>query len=162
MQSHKRHDENEGSGSAPEIRDDQIDAVLRFLPRFEAPGFEFGGLVSRQGQMPYFSFSFTKLDSFLGGGQTYFSPRATFSTSGFLGASKLDHATSSRPGTGGFFAKYEHSIMRFQKFIYESYMIIRSQFQLASRTLPPSPPPMTSTRRVSGRTKRGTCAIISW
>jgi len=89
-------------------------------------------------RLPYFSFDFTKLDFFLGGGQTSFSPKATFSTSNFLGASKLDHSTSSRDGTGGFFAKYEQSARRFQKLFYESYMMLRSQFQFVSRTLPPS------------------------
>ena len=89
-------------------------------------------------RLPYFSFDFTKIDSFLGGGQTSFSPKATFSASSFLGASKLDHPTSSRDGTGGFFAKYEQSVRRTQKLFYESYMLLRSQFQFASRTLPPS------------------------
>ena len=89
-------------------------------------------------RMPYFSFNLSKMDSFLGGGQTSFSPKATFSTSNFLGASKVNHPTSSRKGTGGFFAKYEQSVSRFQKFLYESYMILRSQFQFASHTLPPS------------------------
>lgn len=89
-------------------------------------------------RLPYFSFDFMKLDSFLGGGQTTFSPRVTFSASDFLGASSLGHPSASRVGTGGFFAKYEHSIRRFQRLFYESYMILRSQFQFASRTLPPS------------------------
>ncbi len=89
-------------------------------------------------RLPYFSFDFTKLDSFLGGGQTFFSPKATFSTSDFLGASSLDHPTSSRDGTGGFFAKYEQNVRRYQKLSYESYMILRSQFQFASHTLPSS------------------------
>ncbi len=89
-------------------------------------------------RLPYFSFDFTKLDSFLGGGQTSFSPKATFSTSDFLGASSLNHPTSSRNGTGGFFAKYEQSARRHQRLFYESYMLLRSQFQFASRTLPPS------------------------
>jgi len=89
-------------------------------------------------RMPYFAFDIMKLDSFLGGGQTSFSPKATFGTSGFLGASSRGHPTSTRPGTGGFFAKYEQSVRRFQKLFYESYLVLRSQFQFVSRTLPPS------------------------
>lgn len=89
-------------------------------------------------RMPYFSFDFTRLDAFLGGGQTIFSPKITFSTSDFLGASSRGHPTSSRPGTGGFFVKYEQNARRFQRLVYESYMVLRSQFQFASRTLPPS------------------------
>jgi hemolysin activation/secretion protein len=95
------------------------------------------GIVTANDQLrlPYIAFDFTKLDSFLGGGQTSFSPKATFGTSGFLGASKLDHPSSSRDGTGGFFAKYEQSVRRYQKLFHESYMILRSQFQFASHTL---------------------------
>jgi Hemolysin activation/secretion protein len=89
-------------------------------------------------RLPYVAFDITKIDSFLGGGQTSFSPRATFGTSHFLGASKLDHPTSSRDETGGFFAKYEQSLRRFQKLFCESYMMMRSQFQFVSHTLPPS------------------------
>jgi Hemolysin activation/secretion protein len=89
-------------------------------------------------RLPYFSFDLTKIDAFLGGGQTSFSPKVTFGTSHFLGASKPNHPTSSRPGTGGSFAKYEQSARRFQKLFYDSYMTLRSQFQFVSHTLPPS------------------------
>ncbi|MFH1848539.1 MAG: ShlB/FhaC/HecB family hemolysin secretion/activation protein, partial [Candidatus Omnitrophota bacterium] len=69
-------------------------------------------------------------------GQTTFSPRITFGTERFLGASDRGHPSASRAGTGGFFVKYEQSLRRVQRMPFESYMTIRSQFQLASRTLP--------------------------
>lgn len=98
-----------------------------------------GGITANdQLRLPYFSFDIMKVDAFLGGGQTSFSPKVTFSTSNFLGASSLGHPTSSRADTGGFFAKYEHSVRRYQKLFYESYGVVRSQFQAASHTLPPS------------------------
>ncbi len=90
-------------------------------------------------RMFYVAYDLTKMDAIFGGGQTTFSPRFTFNTGGgFLGASKYGHPGASRQGTGGFFVKYEHSIRRIQKMPFDSYMSIRSQFQLASRTLPPS------------------------
>ncbi len=89
-------------------------------------------------RLPYCLFDFTKLDALFGGGQTTFSPKFTFGTSGFLGASSRDHPSASRDGTGGFFVKYEQSLKRFQKLFFGSYMMLRSQFQLPNRTLPPS------------------------
>ncbi|MFH1189062.1 MAG: ShlB/FhaC/HecB family hemolysin secretion/activation protein [Candidatus Omnitrophota bacterium] len=89
-------------------------------------------------RIPYFAFDIMKLDAFLGGGQTAFSPRVSFGTADFLGASSRGHPTSSRPATGGSFVKYEHTASRFQKLPYESYAVLRSQLQFASRTLPPS------------------------
>ena len=71
-------------------------------------------------------------------GQSTFSPKFDFGTSGFLGASPYDHAKASRPGTGGFFFKYEQSLNRLQKMFLDSYMYIRSQFQIASQPLAPS------------------------
>jgi len=87
---------------------------------------------SDQLRTPFFSFDFSKTDS---GGQTTFSPRFDFGTASFLGASSRNHPTSSRPGTGGFFFKYEQSLNRLQKMAFDSYMTIRTQLQLASRTL---------------------------
>lgn len=89
-------------------------------------------------RLPYFSLNIMKLDGFLGGGQTSFSPKVTFGTSDFLGASSRGHSSADRLGTGGFFAKYEQSVSRYQKLFYESYMILRSQFQFVSRILPSS------------------------
>jgi len=86
----------------------------------------------------YVAYDITRIDSILGGGQTSFSPRVTFSTEDFLGASRQDHPSASRSGTGGVFVKYEQNLRRYQKLPFESYMIMRSQFQFASHSLPPS------------------------
>lgn len=89
-------------------------------------------------RMPYISFNLSNNDSFFGGGQNSFSPKFTFSTTTFLGASFRGHPEASRQGTGGFFFEYGHSISRIQVMPFESLLSMRSQFQLASRTLPSS------------------------
>lgn len=89
-------------------------------------------------RLPYFSFDISKMDGFLTGGQTSFSPKFTFGTADFLGASSQGHPSANRAGTGGNFVKYEHNISRYQRMFSDSYMTIRSQFQFASRTLPSS------------------------
>ena len=89
-------------------------------------------------RMPYLAFDLSNIDSFFGGGQNSFSPKFTFSTAHFLGASTSDSSEASRPDTGGFFVKYEHSVSRTQVMPFESILSIRSQFQLSSRTLPSS------------------------
>lgn len=86
-------------------------------------------------RQPFFGFDFSKTDS---SGQTTFSPKFNFGTSGFLGASHRNHPTSSRAGTGGFFFKYEQSLNRIQRMFSDSYISIRTQLQLASHTLPSS------------------------
>jgi hemolysin activation/secretion protein len=86
-------------------------------------------------RIPYLGFDFSKTDPF---GQSTFSPKFDFGTSGFLGASPYDYTKASRPGTGGFFFKYEQSLNRLQKMFLDSYMYIRSQFQIASQSLAPS------------------------
>ena len=83
-------------------------------------------------RIPYFGFDFVKRDA---QGQTSFSPRFNFGTSGFLGASSRDQDLLSRAGTGGSFFKYEQSLNRIQRMFLDSYMLIRTQLQLASRTL---------------------------
>jgi len=83
-------------------------------------------------RIPYFGFDFSRTDS---QGQTTFSPKFDFGTSGFLGASSRNHPTSSRAGTGGYFFKYEQSLNRIQKMVFDSYMSIRTQLQIASHTL---------------------------
>lgn len=54
-----RNDKNGGQmtskNDVPEIRPQQIDAVLRFLPIFEQPGHAFGEWHSPEGQIPYYS-----------------------------------------------------------------------------------------------------------
>lgn len=86
-------------------------------------------------RIPYFGFNLIKSDSF---GQTTFSPRFNFSTEHFLGASSRNHPSASREGTGGYFFKYEQSLNRLQRMPGDSYLSIRSQFQVPSRTLPSS------------------------
>ena len=101
--------------------------------------FEEGNTTSNdQLRLPYIGYDITNVDSFWDGGQNSFSPRFVFGTSNFLGASSKDNAKAGRPGTGGAFVKYEQYFSRFQKMPFESYLQIRSQFQLASRDLPSS------------------------
>ena len=88
---------------------------------------------SDQLREPYFGFDFTKNDSW--GGQINFSPKFTFGTSNFLGASQRNHPTASREGTGGFFFKYEQGLSRLQRMPFDSYMSIRTQLQATSHTL---------------------------
>jgi hemolysin activation/secretion protein len=82
--------------------------------------------------IPYFGFNFTKTDS---QGQSTFSPRFNFGTSGFLGSFSNHHSLLSRAETGGSFFKYEQSLNRIQRMFLGSYMSIRTQLQVASRTL---------------------------
>jgi hemolysin activation/secretion protein len=89
-------------------------------------------------RLPYIAFDLAKVDTFLGGGQTVFVPRLTFSTENFLGASSRNHPSASRDGTGGFFFKYEQTLRRIQRMPLASYVSVRSQFQAASHTLPSS------------------------
>ena len=86
-------------------------------------------------RLPWFGFDFSKLDST---GQTGFSPKFIFGTSGFLGASSRNHPSASRAGTGGSFFKYSQYLNRTQKMFLGSYLSFRSQFQAASHTLPSS------------------------
>ncbi|OGX14519.1 MAG: hypothetical protein A2351_01455 [Omnitrophica bacterium RIFOXYB12_FULL_50_7] len=87
---------------------------------------------------PYVGFSFSKTDSFWGGGQTLFTPQFSFGTAGFLGASSRCHPSAARDGTGGYYFKYEHGLKRTQKMPFGSYLLMNSQFQAASHTLPSS------------------------
>lgn len=86
-------------------------------------------------RMPYLSFDFSNTDS---QGVTSFSPQTTFSTQNFIGASSRNHPTTSRSGTGGFFVKYEQNLSRIQKMPWGTYLSLRSDFQIASHTLPSS------------------------
>jgi hemolysin activation/secretion protein len=83
-------------------------------------------------RLPYFSLYLKRIDS---QGQTSISPRFTFGTEDFLGASGRNHPTASRAGSGGFFFKYEHLLSRIQRMPAESYISLRSQFQVATHTL---------------------------
>lgn len=84
-------------------------------------------------RLPWFGFNVSKQDV---SGRTTFIPRLTFGTSGFLGASCRNHPSASRAGTGGSFVKYTQYLNRTQRMPFKSYMTIRSQYQLASHTLP--------------------------
>jgi hypothetical protein len=46
----------------PEVGPQQLDAVLRFLPIFEQPGYVFGEWHSPDGQFPYYSMSREAMD----------------------------------------------------------------------------------------------------
>ncbi|MDO8525007.1 MAG: ShlB/FhaC/HecB family hemolysin secretion/activation protein [Candidatus Omnitrophota bacterium] len=94
--------------------------------------------VEEQLRMPYYGMDISRIDSFLGGGQTMFSPKVDFGTGGFLGASREDHSKASRAGTGGYFFRYTHSLRRVQRMPWESYIILRHQFQGVSHTMPSS------------------------
>ena len=51
-----------GNSEVPEIRRPQLDAVLKFLPIFEQPGYVFGEWHSPEGQFPYYSMSREVMD----------------------------------------------------------------------------------------------------
>jgi len=89
-------------------------------------------------RMPYASLNFSNIDSFAGGGQTSLVSKFVFSTSEFLGASRHDHGSASRLGTGGFFFQYMQTIRRIQKMPADSYLSARAQFMNATDTLPSS------------------------
>ncbi|MBN2119619.1 MAG: ShlB/FhaC/HecB family hemolysin secretion/activation protein [Candidatus Omnitrophica bacterium] len=84
-------------------------------------------------RIPYFGFNLSKTDSF---GWSSFSPRFNFSCEDFLGAASKDHPSASRAGTGGFFFQYEQTLNRLQRMPWGSYLSLRSQFQVASNSLP--------------------------
>jgi len=107
---------------------------IKSIKRFE----ENNTTSNDQLRLPYIGYDITSVDSFGGGGQNSFSPQFVFGTSNFLGASSKNNTKAGRPGTGGAFVKYEQSFSRFQRMLFESYLQIRSQFQLASRDLPSS------------------------
>jgi hemolysin activation/secretion protein len=71
-------------------------------------------------------------------GQTSFSPQISTSMPGFLDGSRGDNSLSSRPDVDKFFTKYDQYISRNQIMPWSSYIQIRSQVQIASRTLPTS------------------------
>ena len=50
--------------SVPEIGFQKIDAVLKYLPLFEKPDYQFGQWMEPEGQFPYFSFS-PEVDEFM-------------------------------------------------------------------------------------------------
>jgi len=89
-------------------------------------------------RIPYVTFDLNKVDSLFNGGQTSFTPRFSFGTGHFLGASSFGHPGGSRDSTGGGYFKYEHTVRRVQRMPFESYVSARSQFQTASQTLPSS------------------------
>ena len=89
-------------------------------------------------RLPFAALDLSKTDALLGGGQTIFAPRFSFSTDRFLGASSRDHPSASRPDTGGFFFKYDQALNRTQRAPFDSFISIRSQFLAASHTLPSS------------------------
>lgn len=93
---------------------------------------------NEQLRMPYYRMDITKMDTLFGGGQTSVSPQITFGTSHFLGASTRGQPKASRDSTNGYYFKYEHSLRRIQKMPWESYMLLRHQFQAPSETLPSS------------------------
>ncbi len=95
-------------------------------------------ITNDQIRMLYATVDLAKMDSLFGGGQTVFTPRVSVSTKHFLGASSRNHPSASRPGTGGFFVKYEQTVKRIQRIPWDSYISARAQFQAASHTLPSS------------------------
>lgn len=94
--------------------------------------------VEEQLRILYYRLDMSRIDSFLGGGQTSLSPQVDFGTGTFLGASHENNTKASRLGTDGFYFKYSHSLRRIQRMPWESYMLIRHQFQGTSHTLPSS------------------------
>ncbi len=91
--------------------------------------------INDQLRTPYVSFNIEMGDK---GARTSFSPRFNFGTEHFLGASSRGHPSASRANTGGFFFKYEHSLQHIQPMPFESYLILRSQLQVSTHSLPSS------------------------
>ena len=89
-------------------------------------------------RIPYVTLSFSKIDSLFGGGQTSLVTKFDFSTSRFLGASGYNHPSIGRPGTCGFFFRYEQILSRVQRMPFDSYLSVRTQFVNATHTLPSS------------------------
>jgi hemolysin activation/secretion protein len=89
-------------------------------------------------RMPYVNFDITKMDSFFGFGQTSLLAKFIFSTENFLGASKPNHVSASRSGTGGFFFKNELTLRRIQRMPADSYLSVKCDFQNSTHTLPSS------------------------
>lgn len=89
-------------------------------------------------RLPYYKMDITKMDTLFGGGQTTFSPEIMFSTSHFLGSSTRGNLKASRASTDGYYFLYTHSLRRIQKMPWESYTLLRHQFQASSETLPSS------------------------
>ena len=81
---------------------------------------------------PFIAADFAERD---GMGDTSWSPRLTFGTSSFLGASHKSNELASREGSGGEFLKYEQSLRRIQRMPFDSYAVMRSQFQTTNHTL---------------------------
>jgi hemolysin activation/secretion protein len=95
--------------------------------------------VNEQLRVPYYSITYSRIDSFFGGGQTTFTPEISFSIGGnFLGASSGNNPKASRVGTCGYYFKYIHTLRRIQRMPWESYVLVRHQFQGVSHTLPSS------------------------
>jgi len=97
----------------------------------------FRGITTADDQLrvPYFDLQYTKNDLW---GRTTLTPKFSFGTSDFLGASSFNHPTASRAETGGFFFKYETSMVRVQRAFLESYCIIRATLQASPQTLTPA------------------------
>ena len=89
-------------------------------------------------RMPFVFFDLTEADSILGGGQTVFEPRISYSLSDELGASSRNHPSASRPDSGGRFFKYDQTLRRVQRGPLGSFFSARSEFLVASHTLPSS------------------------
>ncbi len=94
--------------------------------------------VEEQLRILYYRLDMSRIDSFFGGGQTALSPQVDFGTGYFLGASPENNPKASRAGTDGYYFKYSHNLRRVQRMPWESYMLIRHQFQGTSHTLPSS------------------------
>ena len=89
-------------------------------------------------RMPYIGFNLVKIDSFLGMGQTVFSPKFSFNIKDAFGSSEYNHPSASRSNTCGFFYKYEQALQRYQRMPWESRLLLSSDAQLTSSTLPSS------------------------
>lgn len=97
----------------------------------------FDGVITADDEMriPYIGCDFTNNDLW---GSSTISPRFDFGTSGFLGASHLNHPTASRPETGGSYFRYSQNVTRVQRMFLESYSVIHFQAQVATHTLAPT------------------------
>ena len=93
--------------------------------------------VNERLRLPYLGLDFTKNNFF--GGPVSFTPRFFYGLKNFLDGTGRNNRLASRSGAGGCpLNKYEQFIRRMQRMAFDTYLLIRSQFQAASRSLPSS------------------------
>ncbi len=80
------------------------------------------------------SLSGDHIDNF--NGRNYFSLLGSIGVEDIFGGSEHDDPNASRVGSGGDFIKGDFELGRYQKFIWDTYLLMRNTFQAASDVLP--------------------------